>query len=599
MVRGRSVPVLLFLVVLTVRPHMAGGAYPFAQGLVLIPGLVGLALLFLTPAYSISLPKKFLPLMALPWILALWALISMAWAPDPGQGSREIVGLLCNLTVFTFVFFWIQESVDLEKISVPVLSLVVLPVLASAFYQRIFGFGKIRETLQRMDQSGEPVANLVGIISQNRVFAGFLNSNMLAGFLAITIPFTLDLALGARHRRRLLYFYILLAAQGTVLIMTGSLGGTLAAAAMTGAVFLVRRSVKPRDMILACAILAFFAAGLFTIRGIGFLFGPDSSLFQRAGYMAAGIRMASVHPLLGWGAGASPGALMGFVAEGVRPVADPHNFLLRAWISWGLPGLAVLVVFLSLWFKSVMGLFRARGLRMGPQGYAGLVFGSAAFLGHSLLDMDFFVPEAALFGWCALGAALGMAAAHSEGLGRGTPMTFSRGRMVLGGVVLVTVLPAFAFLQGESIAYRGHKAVEEREFEEAARLYSAARTILPFNGRIALDEGRARFADDDRPAARVLFREADTLMRASPYPSWEMARLYQAQGDWEKSVPLLERALSRFNTSPRIRIDLARAYLNMRDVEKVIRYLKEARRYAIFDTQAREMADEILVLIKQ
>jgi hypothetical protein len=353
-------------------------------------------------------------------------------------------------------------------------------------------------------------------------------------------------------------------------------------------------------MILACVTVVILAAGLLRLRGIDFLIGPDSSITQRAGYVAAGIRMAWIHPLLGWGTGASPGALMGFVAEGVRPVADPHNFLVRAWISWGLPGLSVLLVFISLWIKGVIQLFREKGVRMVPQGYAGLVCGSGAFFGHSLLDMDFFVPETAWFGWCVLGAALGLAAAHQKDDGGATASSpGNRLTLTMGAAALILVLPVFVFLQGESLAFRAGKAVAEKEFETGVRLYEDARVMLPMNGRFALDEGRARLGAGDTSMANELFLKANSLMKASPYPSWEMARAAQASEQWQSSIPLLEAALSRYNTSPRIRIDLARAYLNLGDAGQVVHYLEEARRYAIFDLQARELADEVLMRMEQ
>ena len=594
MIKGRGVPLLLLLMVLTLRPHIVGSAYPFAQGLLLIPVLVGLAILLLSPVKTAIVSNRLLPVLVLPWGLLVWSLISLFWTPDPGQGLRECITLLGNLTVFSMAFVFIQEEKVFQKRSIPVLGMIIIPVLASAVYQRFFGLARIRETLLAMGSTGDPVSDLALIISNNRVFAGFLNPNMLAGFLAIGICLTFDLALTASDRRGFFFFSLLTGAQCAVLILTGSIGGSMAAVAMAGAVLVLRREFRLREMALAGAAVILIAAGLWTLRGGDFLFGPESSLVQRGGYMAAGIRMALVHPMLGWGAGSAPGALMGFVAQGVRPVVDPHNFLVRAWISWGLPGLLILLAFLSLWLRSVINLFAASGWRKVPMGYAGFVFGSGAFLGHSLLDMDFFVPELALFGWCVLGAALGLAAGHEASSGVKTVRIGNSLAFTMGGAVLVLVLPVFVFLQGESLAFRAGKAVTEKDYKTAARLYSDARGLLPMNGRFALDEGRARLAVGDLALAGELFLKADTLMKASPYPSWEEGRAAQAIGEWQTSIPPLEKALGRYKTSPRIRIDLARAYMNLGDDREASRFLKEARRLSMFDPQARSLTDEIL-----
>ena len=302
--------------------------------------------------------------------------------------------------------------------------------------------------------------------------------------------------------------------------------------------------------------------------------------------MAAGIRMAATHPVLGWGSGSAPGALMGFVAEGVRPVADPHNFLLRAWISWGLPGLFLLLAFLTLCLHAGIRFFASRGWRRVPMGYAGFIFGGAAFLMHSMLDMDFFVPETALFGWCAIGAALGMAAAHEQGDGTGAAKPRNGLTLAIGAAALVLVLPVFVFLQGESLAFRAGKAASEGEIETAARLYQEARVLLPMNGRFALYEGRVRYAAGDVGLANELFRKADSLMLASPYPSREMGRIALSQKQWEGAVVHLENALARYPTSPRIRLDLAQAFYQMSRYEEAIRLLQEVARFAIFDREA-------------
>ena len=594
MIKGRGVPVLLLMSALILRPHLAGDAYPFAQGLLLIPVLVGLALLLLSPNKAGGVPKRFFPVLLLPWALLCWSLLSLFWAPDPGQGVRESIALLGNLTVFTLVFLLMLEDKEFATGSALIPGLVLIPVLSSAIYQRMFGLTRTRETLLFMEASGDDVAHLAQIITQNRVFAGFLNPNMLAGFLAVGICLTLDLLLTTPDRRRFFFFTFLTGAQCAVLVLTGSIGGSLAAVVMAGTVLLVRRKFRFKEIAYAGAVIILIAAGLLAIRGSGFLLGPESSLVQRGGYMAAGIRMAATHPVLGWGSGSAPGALMGFVAEGVRPVADPHNFLLRAWISWGLPGLFILLAFLTLWLHAGIRFFASRGWRRVPMGYAGFIFGGAAFLMHSMLDMDFFVPETALFGWCVLGAALGLAAAHPDSADVQIAKRGNVFALTAGAAALVLVLPVFVFLQGESLAFRAGKAASEGEIETAVRLYKDARVLLPMNGRFALYEGRARYAAGNVDLANELFRKADSLMLASPYPSWEMGRAAQAAGEWQNSITPLETALLRYKTSPRIRIDLARAHLKLGDAGQVYRLLEEARRMAVFDPQTRNLADDLL-----
>ena len=596
MSHARAVPGWLLIWVLIIRPHISGVAYPFSQGFLLIPILIGLSLVFLSSGYRDQGGVKKTGLyLTLPWLLLLWSAASLLWTPDPGQGVRECFALLLNLVIFSLAFYIAQDDTCLRKSAGTLLALVTVPVLIRALYQRFFGLPRLREALLSMAASGEDISDLAGVISTDRVFAGFLNSNMLAGFCAIMIPYTLDLALTSSEKFRRIAIYLLLGAEIIILLLTGSLGGSVAAALMATAVLGARRGLRRRVMVPALTIMAVVGGFILTMRGVDFLTGPESSVIQRAGYMAAGVRMAVVNLFAGWGAGSSPGALMGFVTEGFRPVADPHNFLIRSWIAWGTGGLGVLLLWLLIWVKSVAAPVRRIGWRNCPEGYAGLVFGAGAFLLHSLVDMDFFVPEVAAFGWLAMGAALGSALTLTNDEQRTGPVELAKGRYAAGGIALAMVLPSLIFLQGEFTAFRGGRAMREREYPRAVELFEDAGRILPFNGRFTLDEGRARLAAGDAGAAGALFDKADTLMRASPYPSWEMGRLAQSREEWSRSRLHLDVALSRYPTSPRIRIDLAMAYLALGDQARAYQLLTEARRLSMFDPQARQLAGEVLM----
>jgi len=594
----RGIASVLFLSVLVFRPHLSGSVYPFSQGLFLIPLLVGLGLMLLSPETPFFAGRREdMKFVVLSWLLGAWALVTLIWTPDPGQGVRESMGLLLNLSAFTMAYVLGRDGRWLERGSGPVLGLVVVPVLAVAFYQRIFGLARIHDVLTGMAASGENVGDLMGIISHGRVFAGFLNPNMLAGFLAIVIPLTLDLGLTAATRRKKAFFYTLTAAEGTVLLFTGSMGGTLVAGLAAAAVLLARRGVRQLEVVGIGTAALFLIGGLLVFRGIDPLLGSEGSLVQRMGYMSAGVRMALVHPLAGWGSGSSPGALMAFVAEGVRPVADPHNFIIRIWTEWGAPGLLLLGGILFLFVREIVGKVRTSGFKTSPGGFNGCLFGAAAFFLHGLVDMGFFVPETALFGWCALGAVLAFPPVRSEEVRlEKRPVALRR---TLGILALIAVLPALVFLQGESVSFRGRKAAQTGDFKAAADLYREARRLLPFNGRFALEEGRAVFTAGDRVEAVDLFHQADHLMAASPYPPWEMGRAAQAEADWKASLAHLERAGSRYPTSPRILIDLARSHLNLGDIESAQTVLEKAARVSVFDPMARELAEFALDRIKR
>ncbi|MDT8394988.1 MAG: O-antigen ligase family protein [bacterium] len=587
----RGVVSVLLLSVLVFRPHLSGGTYPFAQELLLIPLLVGLGLWLLVP-HGCPLRREDLRSLVWPWLLVIWAGVTLLWAPDPGQGVRDTASLALNLSAFTAVYLLGRNPNWLDRGVAWLSGLVVLPVLTFAFYQRVFGFEELRALLAGMSAAGDDVSGLMGVISQGRVFAGFLNPNMLAGFLAVVIPVSLDYALTVPNRRSAALYSALVLSEAGILLLTGSVGGTLVAVMAGGGVLLARRGARSREVMGMGAIAVVLAAGLLAIRGLGPIFGPESSFSQRAGYMAAGTRMALEHPILGWGAGSSPGALMGFVAQGVRPVSDPHNFLVRIWIEGGTVGLVLIGGFLWLLTGKSLDVIRTTGLKTSPVGFNGLLFGSAAFLLHSLMDMDFFVPETALFGWGAMGGLLALSMGHERREPDDVvPLPL---RQTMGGVALFAVLPVLLLLQGESLAFRGLKMYQAGQHAAAADLYREAGKLLPFNGRIALEEGRARFTAGERAQALELFERADRLMAMSPYPPWELGRTAQAEARWNESLPYLERASFRYPTSPRILIDLARSHLNMGDPVPAADYLEKALAASAFDPPAGELARNLL-----
>ena len=591
MKKSSSVPAVLLLAVVVARPHLSGSAYPFVQGIFLVPALVALGLVLLSPSGKSGSERalKGLPVL-LPWMLCIWSLASIFWSTDAGRGLEESFALLLNITVFTLVYaLWPREKTD-ERFWIGGFFVLLLPVIIRGAFQYVFGLTRLRQLLSGMSADGQNIVDLMRIVSDDRIFAGFLNPNMLAGFLAIVIPVTLDLALTSRTRFAQLASGSLVAGQFGVLLLTGSMGGSLAAAGASCAVLLLRRGVRRRDLFWMGSVGVMILAGLAIMRGVDLSVGPDHSVVQRFGYMKAGVLMALANPFLGWGAGAGPGALMAYVPEGIRPVIDPHNFLVRSWISWGVPGAVILITFLFLWIVKVSRPMMEGNRSGGPQYHVGLVFGGFAFLLHSLIDMDFFVPETAMFGWAILGACLA-SALDSEKMEQGSAVSsnalFLR---MMGGIALALVIPSMVYAQGEFTGFRAAKALEAGRTGESANLYAQARSLLPFHGRFALDEGRVRRASGQMPEAQELFEKASVLIPSSPYPQWELGRTAQQEEEWERSITYLESALMKYPTSPRIRIDLAQAFYQLGDYEETIRLLVEVRRFAVFDPEARAVA---------
>jgi len=585
---------VVFSLLLIVRPLLSGAASPYVEGLFAVMALLTISLLVLSGAdVPVSGSTDLTPIVSLILMYA-WMVISLAWSVDTGAGINELVTMTTAVAGFFASFFLVKISSVREKYLVILLPAVILPVAARALYQKFFGFGAIGEALARMAAAGQDVSDLAGYIKSGRVFAGFLNPNMLAAFCAMTIPLLIYLAASARKVPHRVFLGSLPVLMAVILFLTGSLGGALAAA--SGVFVLVvlwgKTGRRVGTGLLAAAVV--LVTGVIYFRGTGFLFGNDGSVTQRAGYMAAGIRMFFTRPLAGWGVGSVPGTLMGFVSSSVRPVNDPHNFFVRTLAAWGLIGTLVLTTFFLSMARSVNERLKAAGDR-GLS--AALIASSAAFLIHSLIDMTFFVPETALFGWVVMGAALGSLSGSFSRLHRET----GRGpaRIALGVVLIFLCVPTLYFFQTEFVYFQGRQSFFKGEFAEAAKLFGQARFLMPFKGQYPLMEGRSKIALGNYQEARNDFSVASKLLPASPYPLWELARAETGMGNQDRALAFLDEAGDKFPTSPWIRIERAQALMKKGRGEDALLELLEAKAYSAFDMEAAKIINDALAGVGQ
>lgn len=593
MPHGRKWAGGLFILTLAVRPHFSGVAYPFFQGFLLAVTLLAVSLLLLQPSppwqYRSVALRPMWPLL----FLALWSLASLWWSADPGQGIREFATLLLDLSAFGLAASLV--SADKVRFSTEKLTvfLVIFPVTLYALFQRFYGFKAMGESLTGIDIPGSQAAAMSGIISQGRVFGAFLNPNILAGFLAVAIPFTLALSLDGKGRGQKEVLGALTILECLVLFLTGSLGGLLATVCGVG--LFLSLSVRLNWKVY---LTGFFAAvsgvaSVFIIRGAGFLTGPENSLWQRLGYIRAGARMAAEHPFLGWGTGAFPSVLAGFIPAGIRPVTDPHNFMVYIWGSWGLAGVGLFLTFIFLWARPIIRTMRGnrRNLVM-----AGLVGSSVAFLLHSLVDMDFSTPESAFFGWAVMGAAMGLAVVKNgrEGARQTEKRSLSGSSIFICSVALALILPAVIYSQGEICGFLGRRAFDGGDFKGARGMYHNALDIIPFSGQFTLMEGLSLVRTGQPEEARDLFQRAGRLMGRSPYPPWELSKLAGSAGDYGKALFYLRKALERYPSSPWIRIDMAKALAGLGRWDEAGDTLAEVTGYGQFDRRATDTAQKYL-----
>jgi len=319
-----------------------------------------------------------------------------------------------------------------------------------------------------------------------RAAAPLGHHNLLGAFLVTALPVAL-LSLRARGPERALAA-LALAAGGGALVATRSLSA-LAAAVVVAAVAAPRLG-RARHLVAGLALLA---AGLAVPRAAEVLMGRDPSLAARRVYGEAAIAGFAERPLLGWGPGATPWRLAGFVrpVPGVNPpgelVGEAHSLPLGLLFELGATG-ALLAAGGALLFA----LRRARERAFAPDpglveaGLLGLLGGAVACLGDAWLA----VP--------ALPVALALSAGAALGGGAPAPAPARRWPFLVALALLVASAGALA-----------RPALAWRAWDEATR------------------------ARDRSAAAAALARAAD-LDPGFP--------LYRARWAWTAEAPAAERA---------------------------------------------------------
>jgi len=583
---------ILFISVIALRPHISGVVHPFIEGFFSILVLLALAILVLSEDIRFSDSANVNQTLGLLICFYAWAVVSLIWSTDRGNGISEVVTLTLGVSAFILSFHFNRGFEKNSKYFGAVVILTGTLVILRAFYQKIWGLNALRGLLVDMSAIGQDVGDLTGYIASGRVFAGFLNPNMLAVFCAIMVPVAIALTLKQKVLRAKVIFGTVTLLLWVVLFLTGSLGGALAAVFGIMVFTLLAGKIGGRSIILLIAFAPAVVFAVFAIRGTDFLLGPDGSLTQRAGYMAAGIRMFFERPMLGWGSGSAPGALMGFIAREIRPVTDPHNFIIRSMVNWGILGMLIMSgFFLSLLYSIRKGL-KNSGNRLLGAAFSGA---SAAFIFHSLMDMSFSVPETALFGWVVMGGALGCISGSKEETIRGTNRDTKK--IAVGAVLLALCVPVLLYFQAEFYFYQGNQAFMSGNYEESSRLFNESAKLLPVSGKYRLREGRSLMNLEKLPDAREKFMRAAKLTPYSPYPPWELGRLEARSGNNEKALSFLDSAIEKYPTSPRIRLERAQALMKLGRGEETVQELVGAEAYASFDPEAariiRQALDEI------
>ena len=174
-----------------------------------------------------------------------YAAMSTIWAVDKASALKDIIFLFTGVSVAFFTAYYLRSLGQLEKLrDIWIIGLVSM--LALGLWEINTG-------------NHLPFSSYV-IYDQNKPSAVFYNTNDLAFFIALCLPFIIVWILSKRHLLQRLFFMTLLAAAVFVLAKTTSRAAQLGLLAATAFDLVILRKISGKARLLATAgllILAF------------------------------------------------------------------------------------------------------------------------------------------------------------------------------------------------------------------------------------------------------------------------------------------------------------------------------------------------------
>jgi O-Antigen ligase len=542
-----AVAVAALLVAVLRPPEISPPASAFIE----ILAAAALVLLVLRPS-TLSRDARHAALLILPLAVgAVWLAAARARALDEAA-------LLAQFIIFVALGVAVAGEPGLRR-ALPAL-LMGLGALAAgqAIAQHHWAWPHVAAELRAQGPPGDAVTDAMLVrLESGRPSGPFILPTALAGFLAITIPATLLLALGgaqSRAGRMRLARAIAVAAllvQSYAFLLTRSLGGLVALGC--GLMLLIGiRSGGPARRTLA-TLMVLLAAGFASVVFLRARQGEMTSapgadpVSLRAGNWRVAVAMVREHPLFGVGPGSFGTFYPRYMQAGMNETRYAHNSYLQLVSTWGL------WILLPIGAALVGLAFRLRRFDPGGDGRLAAVAGGTAFLVHNLIDFTFYQPGVAVPG----ALLLGVAAAH------------------------ITMPVADRYAETSGATPRRARLL----FGCAAALMLAGHGVLAARASMLLDRAQAAASRGDRAAAREDAQRAARARPGDPRP-WAFLSELEIAGPGDDPAALragraaAERAVA-LDPESAVRHHVLALY-HAHDDERAAAWLEERRAHELF-----------------
>lgn len=375
----------IFLYPFIPRPFLSEGVFKNLD-------LPNIAFLLLAGFYifkKTSKPPKFTFIDGMISVFFLSLLISLIFS---NNFLNSLSGLCKYLSLVSL--FYIARISGRKNKNQLIFTLIISATLVSLYSLHCFFVGS-KFALEYLSQHKihNPFAR--EFLTRNRAFSPFMLPSLLANYLIMIIILCLGAAIQKikQNKKDFLLFLNLfcLSLCFLTLFFTKSLGGWIALAVSVFTFFILGKMCNKKAwlviaLILVCSTCLFFMR----IHGNKNFTKPGFSVHKRISYWKETATIIGQHPLTGVGIG-------NFYLKETRYA---HNSYLQIWAEIGLLGiiswLGIIFIFI---LKGIENLYKKE------ESYykLGIFSGGLAFLVHNLIDLSFFIPQAAFLWWIILG----------------------------------------------------------------------------------------------------------------------------------------------------------------------------------------------------
>ena len=319
----------------------------------------------------------------------------------PAQSIRQVA----VYGVFMLTYFMAANSVRSRQMAQKTVLALILSCFAASMLGVYQNFVGVESTASWIDS--EMFAEI-----GSRVVGPFDNPNVFGEYLIMLLPLAVALVLTRRGAQRLIGIAVTLAA-GAALVYTWSRGAWLGAMASIGLLLVLYHAVLLRLVVPAIVALPFVAAALPSaiisrLTSIGNL--ADTSTAYRVSIWTASVNMLKdiFESGIGTGSAAFSAVYPAYALGGAAYALHAHNLYLQIFVELGVVGIAVFVLMLFFFFRSVFSCDRTLGDRTQATTILAMGLGVFALLVQGLTDNVWYNYRIVLLFWLLMGIVIGM-----------------------------------------------------------------------------------------------------------------------------------------------------------------------------------------------